>query len=126
MILFKHQINSDQEGPVFYASYLVLSMENVKQVTANSCNAVSNTAKGKFVPVLTEVPKTFGGVEVELSAVDVGQQSASHLDRFVPGERGPGSHYIAGWVGPRTCLNAVVKRKESLPLPEIELRSSNP
>jgi hypothetical protein len=30
---------------------------------------------------------------------------------FTPRERAPGTHWIGGWVGPRTVLEAVVKRK---------------
>jgi hypothetical protein len=36
-------------------------------------------------------------------------------------ERGPGTHWIGGWVGPRAILDAVVKRK--IPTPR---RESNP
>jgi hypothetical protein len=38
-----------------------------------------------------------------------------------PGERAPGAHWIGGWVGPRTGLDAVEKRK-FLTLPRLELR----
>jgi hypothetical protein len=31
--------------------------------------------------------------------------------RFTPRERAPGTHWIGAWVGPRTVLDAVVKRK---------------
>jgi hypothetical protein len=42
--------------------------------------------------------------------------------------RAPGTRWIGGWVGPRAVLDAVVYRKKnpSLPLPEIEPRSSRP
>jgi hypothetical protein len=36
--------------------------------------------------------------------------SASRPDRLTPGERAPGTHWIGGWVGPRTGLNIVDKR----------------
>jgi hypothetical protein len=39
------------------------------------------------------------------------------------GERGPGTHWIGGWVGPRTSLDDVEKRK-CLPLLGLELRPS--
>jgi hypothetical protein len=45
------------------------------------------------------------------SAVDGGEWSASHPDRFTPREGDPGAHWIGDWVGPRAVLNAVVKRK---------------
>jgi hypothetical protein len=41
--------------------------------------------------------------------------------RFTPGERGPGTHWIGGWVGPRGDLNDVQKRK-FLIVPGLELR----
>jgi hypothetical protein len=41
--------------------------------------------------------------------------------RFTPGETLPGTHPTGGWVGPRTGLDDVEKRK-FLPLPGLELR----
>jgi hypothetical protein len=40
-----------------------------------------------------------------------GEWSASRSGRFTTRERAPGTHWIGGWVGPRTVLDAVVKRK---------------
>jgi hypothetical protein len=40
---------------------------------------------------------------------------------FTTRERAPGTHWIGGWVGPKTVLDAVVKRK--IPSPR---RESNP
>jgi hypothetical protein len=40
-----------------------------------------------------------------------GEWSASRPRRSTPGKRGPGTHWIGGWVGPRTGLNDVEKRK---------------
>jgi hypothetical protein len=40
---------------------------------------------------------------------------------FTPSERSPGTYWIGGWVGPRTILDVVVKRK--IPSPR---RESNP
>jgi hypothetical protein len=34
--------------------------------------------------------------------------------------RGPGTHRIGGWVGPRAGLFAVVGKKNSQPLPRLE------
>jgi hypothetical protein len=45
------------------------------------------------------------------SVLDGGEWSASHHGRFTPRERTPGTHWIGGWVGPGTVLDAVVKRK---------------
>jgi hypothetical protein len=50
-----------------------------------------------------------------------GEWSASRPGRYTPGERAPGSHWIGGWVGPRTGLDDVEKRK-FLTLPGLELR----
>jgi hypothetical protein len=55
------------------------------------------------------------------SALDGGEWSASRTDRFTPREGAPGTHWIGGWVGPRSVLDAVVKRK--IPSPR---RESNP
>jgi hypothetical protein len=55
------------------------------------------------------------------SALDGGEWSASRPGRFTLREKAPGTHCIGGWVGPRTGLKAVVKRK--IPSPR---RESNP
>jgi hypothetical protein len=55
------------------------------------------------------------------STIDVGEWSASRPGRFTPREIAPGTHWIGGWVGPRTILEAVVKRK----IPSLH-RESNP
>jgi hypothetical protein len=49
------------------------------------------------------------------SALDGGEWSASHLGRFTPRERVPGTHWIGGWVGTRAGLDTVVKRKIPTP-----------
>jgi hypothetical protein len=54
-------------------------------------------------------------------ALDGGEWSDSHPDRFIPRERAPGTHWTGGWVRPRAGLDAVVKRK--IPSPR---RESNP
>jgi hypothetical protein len=55
------------------------------------------------------------------SALDGGEWSASRPCHFTPGERAPGTHCIGGWVGPRTGLDDVERRK-ILPPPGLELR----
>jgi hypothetical protein len=55
------------------------------------------------------------------SALDGCEWSASRSSRFTPRERAPRTHWIEGWVGPRTVLDAVVKRK----IPSSR-RKSNP
>jgi hypothetical protein len=44
------------------------------------------------------------------SALDGGEWSASHPDRFTPRERASGIHWIGGWVSPRAGPHGVVKR----------------
>jgi hypothetical protein len=53
------------------------------------------------------------------SALDGGEWSASPPSRFTPGQRAPGTHWMGGWVGHRTDLESVEKRKV-MPLPGIE------
>jgi hypothetical protein len=55
------------------------------------------------------------------SALNGGEWSASRPSCFTPRERAPGTHWIGGWVGTRTVLDVVVKRK--IPSPH---RESNP
>jgi hypothetical protein len=40
---------------------------------------------------------------------------------FYPRERGPGTLWIGGWVGLRTNLDGL-ERRRTIPLPELELR----
>jgi hypothetical protein len=54
------------------------------------------------------------------SALDGGEWSASRFGRFTLRKRAPGTHWIGGWVGPRTVLDAVVLEKNSQPPPGIE------
>jgi hypothetical protein len=73
--------------------------------------------------------KTYWGVEVYLhtfltSALDGGEWSASHPGRFTPRERAPCAHWIGGWVGSRTVLDAVAKRK--IPSPRRESKPITP
>jgi hypothetical protein len=41
------------------------------------------------------------------SALDGGEWSASHPDRFTLKERSPGTHWIGGWVDPRAVLDSL-------------------
>jgi hypothetical protein len=59
------------------------------------------------------------------SALDGGESSASSPGRFTPRERDPDTHCIGGWVGPRTVLDAVVKRKILSPRRESNPRIPN-
>jgi len=42
------------------------------------------------------------------SALDGGEWSVSCPGHFIPRERGPGTHWIGGWVGPGVGMDAVV------------------
>jgi hypothetical protein len=60
--------------------------------------------------------KAYGRVELYihdfLTSTPVGDEwSASRSCRYTPGEGAPGIHRIVGWVGPRTGLDEVEKRK---------------
>jgi hypothetical protein len=48
-----------------------------------------------------------------------GEWSASRPGRFTSGEKAPGTHWIGGWVSPKTGLDDIEGRK-ILPLPGIE------
>jgi hypothetical protein len=49
-----------------------------------------------------------------------------HLQRFLtPRERAPGTHWIGGWVGPRTSLD-IVEKRNILPLPGMQHQLSSP
>jgi hypothetical protein len=63
----------------------------------------------------------YGSTPSLTSALGGDEWSASRPGRFTPRERTPGTHWIGGWVGPRSVLDAVKKRK--IPSPR---RESNP
>jgi hypothetical protein len=70
-----------------------------------------------------------GEVKVQLhifltSALDGGEQSSSFQSHFNPKESTPSIHCIGGWVNPIAGLDAVVKKKKSLPLLSTEPQSS--
>jgi hypothetical protein len=60
--------------------------------------------------------KTCGGVDIHVyefltSAIVGGEWSASRPCRFTPMERAPGTHWTGGWVGLRTSLDDMERRK---------------
>jgi hypothetical protein len=60
--------------------------------------------------------KAYGGVDVYIHifltwALVGGEWSASRPYRFIPRERAPGTHWIGGWVDPKTGLDDVEKKK---------------
>jgi len=48
-----------------------------------------------------------------------GEWSASHPGHFTPGERAHSTHWKGGWVGPRTNLDTVAKRKNPSPCKKL-------
>jgi hypothetical protein len=56
-----------------------------------------------------------------MSVLVGGEWSASGPGRFTLGEKAAGTHWIGGWMGPRTGLDDVEKRK-FLPPPGLELQ----
>jgi hypothetical protein len=70
--------------------------------------------------------KAYGGVDVLIhifltSALVGGEWWVSRSNRFIPGERALGAHWLGGSVGPRAGLDDVEKRK-FLTLSGLELR----
>jgi hypothetical protein len=64
--------------------------------------------------------KAYRGVDVQIhvyltSALVGCEWSASRPGRFTPREGAPGTHWIGGWVDPRTGPDDVKKRENSLP-----------
>jgi hypothetical protein len=61
--------------------------------------------------------KTYWGVEVQLHALTLALHGSEWSDLraccFSPDKRALGTHWIRGWVGPRTVLGAVVKKRKS-------------
>jgi hypothetical protein len=69
--------------------------------------------------------KAYGGMDVEIhvfltSALVGSELSTSRPGRFTSGERAFSTHWIRVWVGLRTGLDEVGKRK-FLTLPELKL-----
>jgi hypothetical protein len=58
------------------------------------------------------------------SALDGGEWSASRPGRFTSRERDPCTHWIGDWIGLKTVLDSVVKRK--IPSTRRELNSKTP
>jgi len=54
------------------------------------------------------------------SALDGGEWSTSCLSYFTSRERALGTQWIGSWMGPTASLGMVVRKKESLALPEIK------
>jgi hypothetical protein len=62
--------------------------------------------------------KTYVGIDAMIhvvltSALVGGEWTASRPGRFTLGERALSTHWIDGWVGPRTSLDDVERRKSN-------------
>jgi hypothetical protein len=68
-------------------------------------------SNGEFAIELNKhhVVNTYGAILI--SALDGGMKSASCTGRCTRGEIGPGTHGVGGWLGPRTCLDDMEKKK---------------
>jgi hypothetical protein len=71
--------------------------------------------------------KAYEGVDVRIhvfltSALVGDEWSPSLPGRFTPGERASGTHWIGGWMGPKTGLDAVGGGGEILPQLGLEFR----
>jgi len=64
--------------------------------------------------------------EFLLSALVGSERSASHTGRFAPKEEASDTHLIGVCGQALACLEALVKRKRTLPQPGIEPRSYSP
>jgi hypothetical protein len=53
---------------------------------------------------------------LNLDTVDGGELLASKFFRFFPRKKAPTVHWVKGWLGPRTSLDAVEWRKSLAPL----------
>jgi len=57
------------------------------------------------------------------STLDRWEWSVSLTGRIIPGKRALGTYWIRGWVGPRSVMDAVAKRKK-IPIPAGEIDPS--
>jgi hypothetical protein len=53
--------------------------------------------------------------EFLISATKLGEASASHPSRLIPGEKTPAAHWTGGWMKRRGGLNVLEKRKPYCP-----------
>jgi hypothetical protein len=74
--------------------------------------------------------KMYGEVDVQIhvfsTSVLVAEWSASRPGRFTLRERAFGTHWIGGWVGPRTGLDDVEKRNNKNNNNNLKLRGFSP
>jgi hypothetical protein len=105
----------------------------LQRIEPRTCSSSSHIKKGKVVPVLyfNSAPRLEGvlgewrysSTHSLTSTLYGGEWSASRPCRFTPRERVPGTHWIGGWVGPRTVLEAV---KRKIPSPRRQLNPRTP
>jgi hypothetical protein len=125
----------------FYSIYFVLFFYANPFLLLRNGTLMPGTTKSKVQNRMKQMNKVFSKkVKVKLSlcltnglqrhedvhiflnsALAANEWSASRPGRFTSGERAPGTHWIGGWVNPRTGLNDV--KRKCLTLPGLELRS---
>jgi hypothetical protein len=102
------------------------SVELWKKGWAHLRNHWNPTAIGSCYPSVQYAMKTYGSIGcIDPHILDLGtslEWSASPPGHFTPKEISPGTHWIGGWLDPRTGLDNVEKRK-ILTLPGPKLRS---
>jgi hypothetical protein len=109
-----------------FKRYLQWTLSDTTPIFPTNCYKSRPCALTKHYTI-----KAYWGVEVELhafltSTLDGGECSASRPGRFTSREKLPGTNWIGGWVGPRTGLDAVVKRKISRCCRDSNPRSYSP
>jgi hypothetical protein len=104
------KVQENQEG-------LDLMAKNQMLVYDDDVNILGKNVKGKVVPVLNKASRhegvlgecRYSSTHSLTSALGGGVWSASRPGRFTSRERSPGTHWIGGWIDPRTVLDTVVK-----------------
>jgi hypothetical protein len=81
------------------------------EITECSCKVVSIRVLEMKKALCLEAVRRSGSIAppFKTSALDGGEWSVSHPGLFTPRERDPDSHWIGGWMGPRTGLDDMEK-----------------
>jgi hypothetical protein len=73
---------------------------------------------------ILEIGERYGSTHSRTLLLDGGEYSASRPGRFTARETAPVTHWIRGWLGPGTGLDAAVKRNIHSPYRDSKPRSS--